>query len=490
MEGNFSTQKKAPVGIKKPNGGKHIIRGRRGGAPHKVGKEMGKQKGRPNGEGETEWDASSNRNGYNPRMKGKGVHPRFNSSLFRKGQQSGNMGGVTGKGKHQGGLHGGGRKSTSGAANKGSNQGGNKDDGNDPHTLGDAYYYDNESSAVSEGEAPPTGPISHAEENTSRKEPRINSDQQPTMDYVEYVSSLKKGEDPNSDERKTLHTSEGKDEVGGEAPNGEQQKGGGEEQDGADEHQNGADEQQNGADHRRGVFNIFLLFCPLAVTSIRNRRCVINADEHMSFLQNKLKSVESLLACARNAKESAFLRSKAEAVENKLKNVRLDVLFFTLLCLRDSVINKRGRLQIYLHTVNGLLIYVSPSFRVPRSFSLFKKVMLNLMLRNVVLDPGGRPLLKVLPHPVHRYVGSSVCIGISHMGFPADVKKLSKQIKETKNDYSFFLSLSSAYDLTHFIESISRTHSECFPFDYVVRVSDLPLSTVAVCSKLTHFLND
>ncbi|EUD69107.1 hypothetical protein C922_00799 [Plasmodium inui San Antonio 1] len=446
MEGKFSMQRKAAVGNKKSTDGKHVIRGTREGGSHKVEKEMGKQKRRPNGEGkgaeETEWGAGSNRKCHNPLTKGKAAHRRFNSSMFRNSHRSGNMRGVAGKGKHQGGLYGGGRKSRNGAerwypyggisvgdaanqygnhatmegGSEGGGQDGSQDNENSPHTFRDAYYYDNDSSAASEGEAP-MGQMNHAEE-TSSKQPRINSDQQPTMDYVEYMNHLKKGEDPNVDKKDTLDSSEGKEEVGRDAP--------------ADEHHMAAGE------HEEGVFKIFLLFSPLAVTSIRNRKCVINADEHMSFLEKKLETVQDLMSGARSAKEKVFLRAKVEAIENKLRN----------------------------------------------------KVMLNLMLRNVVLDPDGRPLLKVLPHPVKRYVGSSVCIGISNMGFPADVKKLSKKIKETKNDYSFFLSLSAAFDLTHFIESISRNESECFPLDYVIRVSDLPLSTVAICSKLTHFLND
>ncbi|ANQ10823.1 Ribosome biogenesis protein [Plasmodium coatneyi] len=477
MEGKSSMQKKAAVG-KKLNGGKHVIRGRRGGASHKMGKEMGKQKGRPNreGRGGAEMECGAPRNGkyYNPQMKGKATHSRFNSSMFRKGHRSGNMQGVAGKGKHKSGLHGGGRKSRNGAERYpyegiSTEEAANLDDENAPHTFSDAYYYENESSAASEGE-PPMEQTNHAEETTSRKDPPINSDQQPTMDYVEYMNNLKKGEDPKGDEENTLDSPEGKEEVG--------------------RHVSGDEDQVSVGEDEKGIFKIFLLFSPLAITSIRNRSCVINADEHMSFLENQLKTVEDLLSNARSAKENSFLRTKVETIKNKLKNVRLDILFFTLLSLRDSVINKRGKLQIYVHTVNGLLIFVSPSFRVPRSFSLFKKVMLNLMLRNVVLDPDGRPLLKVLPEPVKHYVGSSVCIGISNMGFPADVKKLSKKIKETKNEYSFFLSLSTAFDITHFIESISKTDSECFPFDYIIRVSDLPLSTVAVCSKLTHFLNE
>ncbi|SCQ17067.1 small subunit rRNA processing factor, putative [Plasmodium ovale] len=249
------------------------------------------------------------------------------------------------------------------------------------------------------------------------------------------------------------------------------------------------DEENIGNSNEKKVFKIFLLFAPLAITSMRNKSCVINADDHMELFKRNLKNVESLLKVTTNYRDKLNLEKKKETIKSKLDNIRIDILFFTLLCLRDCTINKKKKLQIYIHTLNGILIYVSPSFRVPRNFSLFKKVMLNLMRNNVVTDENRTPLLRILPHPVKHYVGSSVCVGISNNGFPTDAKKLSDNMKRTENEYSFFLSLSNTHDVSHFIQLIKKKEGEYFPFDYVVRLSDLKLSTVAICSKLTYFLN-
>ena len=46
-----------------------------------------------------------------------------------------------------------------------------------------------------------------------------------------------------------------------------------------------------------------------------------------------------------------------------------------LLTLLDSPINKAGKLQIYIHTAKGVLIEVSPTVRIPRTFKRFAGLM-------------------------------------------------------------------------------------------------------------------
>ncbi|SBT80932.1 small subunit rRNA processing factor, putative [Plasmodium malariae] len=242
-------------------------------------------------------------------------------------------------------------------------------------------------------------------------------------------------------------------------------------------------------DEGKKMYKIFLLFSPLGVTSINNKSYIINADDHMSLFENKLKSVERLIEITKNNKEKKNLEKKMEMIKNKQDNLRLDILFFTLLSLRDSVINKKKKLQIYIHTIRGLLIYVSPSFRVPRNFMVFKKIMLQLLKNRVVTDNDKKPLMSITHRPINYFVGSSVCVGISNKGFPTDIKKFSEKIIETNNDYSFFLSLSNMHDLSYFIEMMKKKESENFSLDYFVRLSDLKLSAITICSKLTHFLN-
>ena len=54
---------------------------------------------------------------------------------------------------------------------------------------------------------------------------------------------------------------------------------------------------------------------------------------------------------------------------------------YLLLTLLDSPINKAGRLQIYIHTAKDVLIEVSPSVRIPRTFKRFAGLMVQLLQR-------------------------------------------------------------------------------------------------------------
>ncbi|GAW83631.1 hypothetical protein, conserved [Plasmodium gonderi] len=408
-------------------------------------------------------------NAYKYQMKGKTKQSSiFNMSMLRNSNKSGKFHRTPGKRQWQQASNGGRRKGKESFSYRSRSIVDVGNLTNDSYHMDNdiQYYYNNDSSAPSDGEERKKDNAnlfekSNINDNCEKDGSRIIKDYNINIDYVEYMNNIKNNEKSNLTEEK-LENSDERDKMNNIMN----------------------DKQQH------GVYRIFLLFSPLAITSIRNRSCIINADDHMTFLENKLKNTESSLKGAKNNKEKMFLKTKIDEIKNKLLNVRLDILFFTLLSLRDSIINKKHRLQIYIHTLNGLLIYVSPLFRVPRNFSLFKKVMLNLMKQSVLLDQDKQPLLKILPHPIKFYLGSSVCIGISNQGFPTDVRKLSEKIRETKQEYSFFLSLSNVFRLTHFIEIISKNESEFFPFDYVIRLSDLPLSTVAICNKLTHFLND
>ena len=46
-----------------------------------------------------------------------------------------------------------------------------------------------------------------------------------------------------------------------------------------------------------------------------------------------------------------------------------------LLTLLDSPLNKAGLLQVYIHTVKGVLIEVHPGVRIPRTFKRFSGLM-------------------------------------------------------------------------------------------------------------------
>ena len=54
---------------------------------------------------------------------------------------------------------------------------------------------------------------------------------------------------------------------------------------------------------------------------------------------------------------------------------RPDITHQCLLMLLDSPLNRAGLLQVYVHTVNGVLIEVNPQTRIPRTYKRFAGLM-------------------------------------------------------------------------------------------------------------------
>jgi len=92
----------------------------------------------------------------------------------------------------------------------------------------------------------------------------------------------------------------------------------------------------------------------------------------------------------------ALMHSK---IKNKEKRGRPDIIHRMLLITLDSLLNRYGFLEIYVHTIDDRIIWVNPKVRIPRHYARFVGLMEKL-LTNRVIRVGDNPkeiLLKVLP---------------------------------------------------------------------------------------------
>ncbi|GBE59460.1 nucleolar essential protein [Babesia ovata] len=91
--------------------------------------------------------------------------------------------------------------------------------------------------------------------------------------------------------------------------------------------------------------------------------------------------------------DDATLDSAAPAGKFRRRNwkdVRPDILHFCLLALHDSILNKEGRMCIWVHTLNSQVYRFYPEFRIPRTFKVFNKVMAKYLHTNArCLKPEG-----------------------------------------------------------------------------------------------------
>lgn len=74
---------------------------------------------------------------------------------------------------------------------------------------------------------------------------------------------------------------------------------------------------------------------------------------------------------------------------------RPDITHQLLLALLDSPLNKAGYLQVFIQTKQNILIEVSPSTRIPRTFKRFAGLMGKYKVPNFSTDSSCSPLTKV-----------------------------------------------------------------------------------------------
>merc|ERR1719282_430031 len=128
------------------------------------------------------------------------------------------------------------------------------------------------------------------------------------------------------------------------------------------------------------------------------RRIVVVLEKcSLECVQPKKSGVELLNSddhkhiCAKNGRDIA--------------DVRPDITHQCLMALLDSPLNKAGKLLIYLHTSQNVLIEVHPSLRVPRTFKRFAGLAVELLQKNKIrAAQANEVLMKVISNPVEKYL--------------------------------------------------------------------------------------
>jgi rRNA small subunit pseudouridine methyltransferase Nep1 len=166
-----------------------------------------------------------------------------------------------------------------------------------------------------------------------------------------------------------------------------------------------------------------------------------------------------------------FLRKRGE----DYADCRPDIAHQCLLTLMDSPLNRAGLLQVYLRTRHGTLIEMHPQTRVPRSFWLFSKMMVQLM-KSLKVRAVGAPfsLMRTIRNPITDHL-------------PAGRKKYGTSLHANKKvRVEEWVDALPDETVVIVIGGVSRGSPVPDYVDDTVCISDHPLSASVVCSK---FLN-
>ncbi|MFH4980755.1 hypothetical protein AB6A40_007464 [Gnathostoma spinigerum] len=107
----------------------------------------------------------------------------------------------------------------------------------------------------------------------------------------------------------------------------------------------------------------------------------------------------NVLLCSN--KHNDYLKSK----KMDPSKYRPDIVHQCLLMLLDSPLNRASRLQVYMHTINNILIEVNPQTRIPRTYDRFCGLMAQLLQKLTIRAEGSSvKLLKIIRNPVELYL--------------------------------------------------------------------------------------
>lgn len=147
----------------------------------------------------------------------------------------------------------------------------------------------------------------------------------------------------------------------------------------------------------------------------------------------------------------------------------------------DSPINKAGRLQIYISTAKGVLIEVSPSVRIPRTFKRFAGLMVQLLHRLSIRSTNSQEkLLRVINNPITEHLPPK-CRKVT-LSFDAPVTHVRSYIDGLDSDESICV----------FVGAMAKGPDN-FADAYVdekISISNFSLSASVACSKFCHAAED
>ncbi|KAF2838602.1 Nep1-domain-containing protein [Patellaria atrata CBS 101060] len=164
-----------------------------------------------------------------------------------------------------------------------------------------------------------------------------------------------------------------------------------------------------------------------------------------------------------------------------ISDARPDITHQCLLTLLDSPINKAGKLQIYISTAKGVLIEVSPTVRIPRTFKRFAGLMVQLLHRlSIRSTTSQEKLLKVIKNPITDHLPPN-CRKVT-LSFDAPVVRVRDYIQ----------SLGPKESICVFVGAMAKGRDDFADSfkDDSISISNFSLSASVACSKFCHAAED
>ncbi|KAM0678153.1 18S rRNA pseudouridine methyltransferase [Binucleata daphniae] len=178
-----------------------------------------------------------------------------------------------------------------------------------------------------------------------------------------------------------------------------------------------------------------------------------------------------------SSKHKRIKKSKSNLRTKKPVQERPDITHQCILTILDSPLNKAGKVKLYIHTENNILIEVNPAIRMPRTINRFNGLMEQLFTKLKIRSENGEILLRVLKNPITLHLAvNTIRVELCKEGVKMDKTELMKRID---HGYTFFVNAIPSG------EDGNCEYAEC-----KMKVSDYGLSAATCVGKVCNFFEE
>jgi rRNA small subunit pseudouridine methyltransferase Nep1 len=172
-----------------------------------------------------------------------------------------------------------------------------------------------------------------------------------------------------------------------------------------------------------------------------------------------------------------------KALKDRWKRGRPDIVHVSLLIAQDSLLNKLGRLETYIHTYQGKVIEISPEMVVPRNYIRFVGLAEQLLLVGRVPPDTGKPLAYIHGKALRDLIkekGVSKTFRLDDKAVAVKPRSLAKMIVEEK----YPALIIGSFQQGDFSEEVESVEAE------VYSIFDEPLPAWSVLSHVLALVTD
>jgi rRNA small subunit pseudouridine methyltransferase Nep1 len=163
------------------------------------------------------------------------------------------------------------------------------------------------------------------------------------------------------------------------------------------------------------------------------------------------------------------------------KRARPDILHIILLNVLATPLFKNNQLKVFVHTINNQVIKIGDNLRIPKSYSRYEGLILDLFKNKKIKSKDGCLLLELndnlsFSDLLDKYIKPDVITGLSTNGIFKNFEYVSKELFEFKNPCIVI----GGFPKGHFSKDIESCLGKIYS------ISNLSLEAHIVISRLLY----